>query len=271
LPGLVDQDYKIEYKISEYKQINNNGSLWGCLCRIKGFENSDFQIGSEYEENIGKKKKDVENQTARQLVQYFLKMKSGYINLIIGPMFSGKTTGLLNVLRKQIDKKKDNESRTVFVCHPYTSNEKRPYLIHSDKKCIQEYPFKIIESEKLDTELFLKLLNYDIIGIDEGQFFNGISKFLSRLVRWDKLIFVAGLSGDYKQRPFDEISNLISISDSIEFKRAICLKCEKLAPFSHKKDNENGERIILGGSETYSSYCRKCLSNRNILVKIGNQ
>jgi thymidine kinase len=145
-------------------------------------------------------------------------------------------------------------------------------IITHDK---QEYP--AIKCNKLD-EMYNICEEYDVIGIDEGQFFEKIEILAEYLANKGKVVYIAALSGNYKREMFLNIIPLISKSDKILHLTSICVNCLKEASFTDKsigklggiKDNENRsinldvssedgfEEYVIGGSDIYMALCRKC-------------
>ena len=162
----------------------------------------------------------------------------GELHLFIGPMFSGKTTELLRRVRGE---------DTVIIKY---DGDRRPGVWTHDQ----------ISSPALSTHLLEDvkpmILEYRVIGIDEAQFFTDLVDFCSEMMTMDKIIFVAGLDGDYLQRPFGDILQLIPICDSVVKLNAICVKCFNVACFS-KRTNDD-DRLELIGDE-YIAVCRKCI------------
>ena len=94
----------------------------------------------------------------------------------------------------------------------------------------------------------------DMIGVDEAQFFKDLDAVLS-WVSAGKHVVVAGLSGDFQKRPFDNIARLIPHADDLHFKKALCTHCGKSAAFSRRViDSE--ERLLVGGEGQYEPVCR---------------
>ena len=100
------------------------------------------------------------------------------------------------------------------------------------------------------------ILEYRVIGIDEAQFFTDLVDFCSEMITMDKIIFVAGLDGNFLQQPFGDILNLIPICNSVVKLNATCAKCFNTACFS-KRTNDEDQLEMIG--DEYISVCRKCI------------
>lgn len=107
-----------------------------------------------------------------------------------------------------------------------------------------------------------KITIFDIIGIDECQFFESedLFTFCDTLANMGKNIIVSGLVNDFNKNPFISTLKLLSIADKISKLNSICKFCCKEASFTMKKFNKN-TIIEVGGSELYNPVCRKCYNN----------
>tara|TARA_B100000700_G_C14684461_1_gene686897 strand:- start:171 stop:734 length:564 start_codon:yes stop_codon:yes gene_type:complete len=175
---------------------------------------------------------------------------SGSLHLIIGPMFSGKTTELLRIYnRYKIANKKcvlvkyKNDTR-------YDSNNK--IITHNED--YQEAQF--ICNNLCDIFENKQLLEADIICIDEIQFYSDADIICDMWANNGKQVIVSGLNGDYKREPFEIISKLIPKAENITFLNAVCKETGKEAYFTKRK-TESKDKLLIGGEETYDAVCRK--------------
>ena len=173
---------------------------------------------------------------------------NGIIEVICGPMFSGKTEELIRrLVRAQIAKK------TVNIYKHSTDNRySEDYIVSHNKNRIKCHSVK-------NTDQILKLSkNIDIIGIDETQFFNeSIINTCNQLANYGKRIIIAGLDRDYKAIPFGPMANLLAHADRITKLNAICIVCGNEASFSQRLTNDDSQ-ILVGESEKYEARCRNC-------------
>jgi len=168
------------------------------------------------------------------------------LHIITGPMFSGKTTYLSNILTKFPNK-------SLYINHSFDTRGEIFYSHNSDITFSNET--KCIKTNILVDEL---VEGYDIIGIDESQFFKDIKDTILRWVeKYGKIVYVAGLNCDYKREVFGEIMDLAIYSDSITKLKANC-KCGSDAIFS--KRLVQGDLQILVGSTEYEPVCRICFN-----------
>jgi thymidine kinase len=180
-------------------------------------------------------------------------MDNGYLHIIFGPMFSSKTTTLINEINILKIYKKNilviNSQKDIRVKDNYIQN-------HNQNK------YKAIKCNELDYLLLNQVDIYDTVVIDEAQFFNNLVYFVEELLKMNKYIIVAGLNGDAQQKKFGYISDLIPICNKITKLSAICNICNDGTPgdFTKKKHNIiSNEQIIIGGSDTFLAVCRKHL------------
>ena len=172
----------------------------------------------------------------------------GKIYLIIGPMFSGKTTRLIESIRKYTYKAK----KTIMI--KYHADKR-----YSDKSEIVTHDlikYDSIECQNL-SDYFEKLKNYDVIGIDEGQFFIDLVEICEKLALLKKIVIVAALNADFRMEPFPVISQLISKADKIKLMKAYCFNCHNDANFSLRIEESN-ETVLIGAGEAYKPACRDC-------------
>lgn len=170
-----------------------------------------------------------------------LKLDNG-ITLIIGPMFSDKTSYLFSVydklilqgysclILKYINDNRFGSNENILITH---DNKSRPALGTDDL-----------------TD-FSKFQKYDALFIDEIQFFNIDFDKLVEFSKYKKVV-VAGLSGDYMRKPFDNVSKLIPLASRIKHKKAICLHNGKKASFSKRLVADN-TRILIGDNTIYEA------------------
>ena len=172
----------------------------------------------------------------------------GRLVLILGPMFSGKSTRLIEIIRKYTYKAK----KTIMI--KYFSDKR-----YSEKSEVVTHD--LIKYDSLDCgslgDSFEILKNYDVIGIDEGQFFPDLVEICEKLVLLKKIVIIAALNGDFRMEPFPVISRIISKANKIKLLKAYCFNCHKDAKFSLRIVQSN-ETVLIGAGEAYKPACREC-------------
>jgi len=183
-------------------------------------------------------------------------MNSGYLHIIFGPMFSGKTTELI----KQINSLKIYKKNILIV------NSKKDIRVEDNYiKTHDNVQYEAIKYEELTEDLITDIINkYDTICIDEAQFFTNLVDFVDILLKNDKYVIVAGLNGDSNQKKFGYILDLIPICNKITKLSAICNICNDGTPgdFTKVKNTiEKKNQILIGDNKMYIAVCRKHLLN----------
>lgn len=174
------------------------------------------------------------------------------MDLIIGPMFSGKTTELLRRYRLYKIAKKRCILIKPNIDKRYSSNE---VMTHDS---ITEDAVVLNKLNEFNNELN----KYDIICIDEGQFFPDIYDTTLEWSDSGKLVIIAMLNGTYERKPFNNINNLVSVCKDITKLNAICNNCHsKDGIYSYRKTVEQDE-ILIGGLNEYEAICSKCYNSK---------
>jgi thymidine kinase len=172
----------------------------------------------------------------------------GWIEVIVGSMYSGKTEELIRRLRRaQIARQK------VAIFKPALDDRfaKDQIVSHSDLRI----PSRAVRSAK-DVLRFAH--EAQVIGIDEGQFLGpDLVKVCERLARRGKRVIVAGLDQDYRGKPFEPMPQLLAIAEYITKTLAICVVCGNPANRSYRKKKRTG-RVLVGGADLYEARCRRC-------------
>ncbi len=175
--------------------------------------------------------------------------RRGWIEVICGSMFSGKTEELIRRLKRV---KIANLKAEIFK----PSIDKRYdeiKIVSHDTNFIQSTP---VESAK---DILLLAQDADVVGIDEAQFFDEqIVTVCEQLASKGTRVIVAGLDMDYSGKPFAQIPNLLAIADYITKLHAICVICGNIANISYRKNSEGGQ-ILIGEKEVYEPRCRNCI------------
>ena len=175
----------------------------------------------------------------------------GFIEVICGPMFSGKTEELIRrLVRGQIAKK------NVFIFKHSTDNRySEDYIVSHNKNKIKCH--SIVDAKQIIN--FSK--NIDIIGIDEAQFFDkSIVQICKDLANSGKRVVVAGLEKDYLSQSFGSMPDLLVDAEYITKVNAICMKCGDPANYSYRISSEK-KQVVVGEIDKYEALCRRCYMN----------
>ena len=178
---------------------------------------------------------------------------NGRLELIMGCMFSGKSTELIRRLKRY---KAINKNILVINSAKDTRSTEQVLKTHDG------VTFNCIKTNNLN-EIFKSkdFRNVEIIGIDEGQFFNGLYDFVMGSLNLDKHVIVASLDGDSNQETFGETLSLIPIADEVDKLKAFCMECNDgtPAPFSKRITMQNEGQELVGDNDIYRAVCRKHL------------
>ena len=173
----------------------------------------------------------------------------GWIEVITGSMFSGKSEELIRRIRRaQIARQK------VQIFKPRLDNRYAADHIvsHSDMKM----PSQVVGS----AAEILSLLDpaTEVVGIDEGQFFDAtLVQVVNTIADRGLRVIVAGLDQDYRGRPFEPMPQLMAVAEYVDKTLAICLKCGAPANRSQRIVQAT-DRVVVGGADQYEARCRRC-------------
>ncbi len=174
--------------------------------------------------------------------------RRGWIEVICGSMFSGKTEELIRRLKRV---KIANLKVEIFKPAIDTRYDISKIVSH-DTNFIQSTPVENAQS------ILLLAQDVDVVGIDEAQFFDAeISFVCEQLAMRGIRVIVAGLDMDYLGKPFGQMPNLLATADYITKLHAICMKCGNIANISYRKTSEGGQ-VLLGEKDIYEPRCRSC-------------
>lgn len=178
--------------------------------------------------------------------------RRGWIEVICGSMFSGKTEELIRRLKRAKIANLKVEIYKPAIDIRYDETQ----VVSHDANSIQSTP---IENSQT---ILLMAQDVDVVGIDEAQFFDTeIMHVCEMLALRGTRVIVAGLDMDYLGRPFGQMPNLLAIADYITKLHAICMKCGNIANVSYRKVAADGQ-VLLGEKETYEPRCRKCFHEK---------
>lgn len=179
--------------------------------------------------------------------------KRGWIEVIVGSMFSGKTEELIRRLKRAT---LANQKVKIFKNALDTRYSKNEVVSH-DENSINSIS---VSSAK---EILAHVTGTDVVGIDEGQFFGKeIVEVCNFLANTGIRVIVAGLDMDYQGKPFGYIPQLMAITEYVTKLHAICVSCGNPANFSHRKIGGD-DLVLLGELKEYEPLCRYCFMKLN--------
>jgi len=196
---------------------------------------------------------------------------SGYLELIIGPMFSGKTSRIVEiynqckfcnisvaVINHSIDNRYDEEHLSTHdqIKIPCIKTEKL-FDIWTELVSLEDNIEKI---PKIKDKF--KIATSSVILINEGQFFPDLFDFVNKLLAEGKKVYVCGLDGDFERKKFGAMLDLIPLCDKVNKLSSLCSLCRDGTPgiFSMRLTQETEQTVV--GSENYIPVCRKCYEKK---------
>lgn len=183
---------------------------------------------------------------------------SGYLELIIGPMYSGKTSKLLDIYKQCLFCK----IPVSVINHSFDTRYHKTLLSNHDKvmiPCLQTIQLNDIwNSKDKNCDEYIDIHKSEVILINEGQFFDDLLEVVIDMLKHNKKIYICGLDGDFERKKFGQILDLIPYCDKVNKNTSLCSICKNgtLAIFSLRITNEKEQTII--GSQNYVPVCRNC-------------
>lgn len=181
--------------------------------------------------------------------------RSGWIEVVTGCMFSGKTEELIRRIKRATIA---NQKVKIFKPKQDTRYSEEEVVSHNDNT---------IESIAVSAcrDIILQIDDAEVIGIDEAQFFSqDIVKVCEQMALNGIRVIVAGLDLDFRGVPFGPMPNLLAVAEYVTKVHAICPHCGNLATHSYRL-NDNQDTVLLGEKDAYEPRCRTCYSMGNIM------
>lgn len=176
--------------------------------------------------------------------------KKGYIEVICGSMFSGKTEELIRRMKRA---KFANQRVEIFkprIDVRYSEEE----VVSHDSNAIRSTPVDSAQT------ILLMAADVDVVGIDEAQFFDeGIVEVCRQLANNGVRVIAAGLDMDYLGKPFGPMPALMATAEYVTKVHAICVRCGNLAHHSHRLIVDD-KQVLLGAQDSYQPICRHCFA-----------
>jgi len=181
-----------------------------------------------------------------------IKPKRGWIEVISGSMFSGKTEELIRRLKRAGIARQKVEIFKPKIDIRYSEEE----VVSHDANSIRSTP---VSSSR---NILLLVSDVDVVGIDEAQFFDtGLVEVCNQLADQGIRVIVAGLDMDFRGKPFGPMPALLATAEYVTKVHAVCMECGNLAQYSHRiTDSE--KQVVLGEKDTYEPLCRECFNEK---------
>lgn len=187
---------------------------------------------------------------------------NGYLELIIGPMFSGKTSRLVEIYNQC----KFCDIPVAAINHDIDNRYDEELMsTHTQIKipCIKTNKLKNIWKPDIKSNGNCLIVKYSkVILINEGQFFDDLYEVVSDMINHGKQVYICGLDGDFERKKFGQMLDLIPLCDKVTKLTSICLICKNGTPgiFSMRLTNEKQQTIV--GSQNYIPVCRSCYMSK---------
>ncbi len=176
--------------------------------------------------------------------------RGGWIEVVCGSMFSGKTEELIRRLNRALLAHQKVEIFKPILDQRY---DKTKIVSHKDTS-IQSTPVNFAN------DILLRVKDCEVVGIDEAQFFDEeIVNVADKLANDGKRVIIAGLDMDFKGEPFKPMDALMSVAEYITKVHAVCMKCGNVASYSHRR-TKSKQTIVLGEKDVYEALCRSCFN-----------
>jgi len=173
---------------------------------------------------------------------------TGWIEVIAGSMFSGKTEELIRRIRRAVIARQKVRLFKPAIDTRYSENE----IVSHDQVKVKALVVKTTD------EIFSQSLEAQVIGIDEAQFFDeSLVKVCQRLANMGKRVIIAGLDQDYLGQPFAPIPELLAVAEYITKTHAICVLCGNPANHTFRKTTDK-DKVVIGSTDVYEARCRNC-------------
>jgi len=174
--------------------------------------------------------------------------KAGWVEVICGSMFSGKTEELIRRLNRVLIAQQNVEIFKPTIDKRYSKKK----VVSHNENAIHSTPVNFAH------DILLRAGHCDVVGIDEAQFFdNEIISVSNELANQGKRVIIAGLDMDFMGKPFSPMDQLMATAEYITKVHAICMECGNIASYSYRR-TKSKQTVVLGEKDVYEALCRKC-------------
>lgn len=194
---------------------------------------------------------------------------SGYLEIILGPMFSGKTSKLIEIYKRYTC---CNDVHVLAINHSDDirhANATTQMTSHDDHfiHCVQSETIRHFIDTYVEPLLTTSTIKPIVVLINEGQFFQDLQEGVTELVNtYHAHVYVAGLDGDFKREKFGQMLDLIPMCDKVYKLHSLCVVCKNgtnKAIFSHRTMTACTEQKKIGAEDVYQPLCRNCFESMN--------
>jgi len=179
----------------------------------------------------------------------------GQIQLILGPMFSGKSTELIRRLKRY----QVAQYNCLIIKYAKDTRYDDNNIATHDRQML-----KAVSANTL-AELTDKAADYDVIGIDEGQFFSDVVEWCEKMANAGKMVMCAALDGTFQRKPFTNILELVPLAEYVVKLHSVCMNCFGEGSYT-KRISEDQEVEVIGGADKYMAVCRRCFHSPGAMV-----
>jgi thymidine kinase len=174
--------------------------------------------------------------------------RRGWIEIICGSMFSGKTEELI----RRLTRARIARQRVEIFKPAIDTRYDETNVVSHNENVIPSTPVQA------SAQILLYANNVDVVGIDEAQFFDDeLISVCNKLANSGVRVIVAGLDMDFTGKPFGPIPSLLATAEYVTKVHAICMQCGNLAHYSHRKTADE-KQVMLGETDSYEPLCRDC-------------
>ena len=173
--------------------------------------------------------------------------QAGSIELVLGPMFAGKSTELARRMRRHTAAQR----RCLVLKYAKDVRYSQECMTTHDQTKVGAVPVCRL------AEVDAMVRDFDVVGIDEGQFYEDLVEYCEAWANAGKMVIVAALDGTFQRKAFNRVLELVPLAEDVRKLKAVCCVCHKDAAFTLRIGDET-ELEVIGGAEKYLATCRAC-------------
>lgn len=174
---------------------------------------------------------------------------SGSIQLVLGPMFSGKSSEMSRRIRRHIIARRPSLVIKYRKDLRYEGSESA-VVTHDAVRLTAQPATRLADVDDIVDA-------YQVIGVDEGQFFDDVVEYAEKWANMGKTVIIAALDGDFKRKPFGRVLELVPMAEDVVKLNAVCTSCGLNAAFTKRTTSDDAIEVV-GGADMYRAACRAC-------------